>query len=369
MKTLKIMFMKNLLLLCTLALALNACKKSTSTSNTAPAAVLTLQKAGTATLSTGASNGTAASIGTKLFFANGYSMDIYDASTNKMTVSPVNLSSGRFDFTAVAANNQILFVGGASSSGSVPQKTVDVYDASKTPPVITSNLSLSTGRLAPAGASAGNHVVFAGGYNAGASNTVDIYDLTTKTFIANTHTLSVGRYALSAAAAGTKIVFAGGYTANAPYRQKVMDIYDVKTGQWDPSKELSIARSQLTATASGNLLFFAGGFTNTGVSTRVDIYNVATETWEPVQELSVARRNLASAAIGDYVVFGGGYAANDTPSAVVDIYNVKTKKWTTSTLSVARGFLVAAAGGNKLLFAGGNGVILNSNVVDIFELK
>ncbi len=118
------------------------------------------------------------------------------------------------------------------------------------------------------------------------------------------------------------------------------------------------------------MLFFAGGYSEDGLSARVDIYNVNTGNWEPTQGLSQGRYGLASAAIGDYVVFGGGFGKNGA-SDVVDIYNVRTKQWTTAKLSVARKYLVAAAAGNKLLFAGGQEKNIRgaSSVGDIFELK
>jgi N-acetylneuraminic acid mutarotase len=186
-------------------------------------------------------------------------------------------------------------------------------------------------------------------------------------------TLSQPRMGMVTATAGNKILFAGGFYGAANYLSTRVDIYDVVTNTW-ATAELSKARQGMTASAIGNKIFIAGGYNpDNGIDfSRVDIYDAASNGWSTA-ELSEARSYLASATIGDKMFFAGGSRwdnNNVVASTRVDIYNNTTNTWSTSSLSEARSGLSANTADNKIYFAGGGGespVQHVSNKIDIYD--
>lgn len=83
--------------------------------------------------------------------------------------------------------------------------------------------------------------------------------ITTPVVQAQPFDLSVARTYLAAAAAGTKIIFAGGF--NGSRVLNTVDIYDVTTRSWSSGPYLSVPRRYLTGAAAGNKIVFAGGST------------------------------------------------------------------------------------------------------------
>ncbi len=226
-----------------------------------------------------------------------------------------------------------------------------------------STATLSQVRAGPAAASAGNDVLFGGGWTpSNSSNVVDIYNTSTNTW--STASLSQARYAFPAASAGNDILFAGGYTGSS--YSNVVDIYNTSTNTWSTTT-LSQARDVPAASSVGNDIFFGGGYTGSSASNVVDIYNTSTSTWTTAS-LSQARYNLAVACAGNDVLFAGGETTSGAPSNVVDIYNTSTSVWSTATLSQARYNLAATSVNNDVLFAGGETTSgAPSNVVDIYN--
>ena len=185
-------------------------------------------------------------------------------------------------------------------------------------------------------------------------------------------TLSQGRVDLVTATAGNKILFAGGFTPLAHSTR--VDIYDVSTNKWSTA-ELSMGRMGMTAASVGNKIFFAGGGDpdNETVTSRVDIYDASTDRWSTA-ELSQGRTYIASATLGNKIFFAGGAYMNypDVSTNRVDIYDNSTDTWTTASLSEARSALTATVADNKIYFAGGSGNLSSypsrfSNRIDIYD--
>jgi hypothetical protein len=169
-------------------------------------------------------------------------------------------------------------------------------------------------------------------------------------------TLSQGRTCVSVASAGNKILFAGGWSANQQTSSRV-DIYDIPTKTWSTA-ELSVERSQMSAVANGNKIFFAGGSFETPTGNRtvdnVDIYDVMTNKWT-VARLSTPGNGMAAASLGDKVFFAGGstYMVSDKREKTVDIYNLATSTWSTTLLSEGKVGATAVAAKGKVYIAGG----------------
>jgi hypothetical protein len=191
--------------------------------------------------------------------------------------------------------------------------------------------------------------------------------------------LSKARTGMSIASAGNKIVFAGGYESNGSsgFRSSRVDIYDILSNTWS-NAELCVARDDMAAIALGNKVFFGGGEVGDGTwpVDSVDIYDVTTNTWI-VAHLSVAGHSIAAATVGNKVLFAGGdHGFNGTPglnrAKQVDIYDVTANTWSTAQLSNNKvvGHCAVTAG-SKVYFSGGetwqgtNPV--TSNVIDIYD--
>lgn len=184
-------------------------------------------------------------------------------------------------------------------------------------------------------------------------------------------TLSEARQYMYIATAGNKILFAGGFRSGNVISTRV-DIYDFVANTWSIA-ELSIVRHAMTVASVGNKILFAGGVVDsynnpTSKFTRVDIYDALANTWSTA-ELSVGRGFLTSATLGDKVFFAGGsyWDNRDYYSNQVDIYNNTTNTWSTAILSEARLRLTATTAGNKIYFAGGSNGSNASNLIDIYD--
>jgi hypothetical protein len=179
--------------------------------------------------------------------------------------------------------------------------------------------------------------------------------------------LSVAREGISVASAGNKILFAGGFSGSNSggwqYYSRV-DIFDVAAGIWSTA-ELSQARWDIATAVLGNKIYFAGGVAGAaegGYSSRVDIYDVVANTWTTTN-LSVARSRIAGAAAGNKVLFaagiGNGFFSPHWPASPVDIYNTSTNSMTAGSLpNTLTGDIIGIAGvaatsiGNKIYLAG-----------------
>jgi len=227
--------------------------------------------------------------------------------------------------------------------------------------------SLSHARTGIAAASAGNKIVFAGGYSfiSGISTNhsrVDIYDMGTQTW--SIAELSVPRFDIAAVVAGNKIFFAGGRAETSldtfEYYSTV-DIYDAATNTWSVTS-LTEARSVIAAATVGNKVFFAGGSINHTINSyeglgtsKVDIYDLNTQTWS-IATLSEPRGDIAAVTLQNKIYFAGG--GNNDPNGLgvtnrIDIYDDVTGSWSISSLQEPRSSMASIAAGNKIYLAGG----------------
>jgi len=219
--------------------------------------------------------------------------------------------------------------------------------------------SLSAGRTHMLTASAGNKILFVGGYPKGGiywsdAVPVDVYDLLTNTI--SRITLDPNwRDGAAIAAVGNKILFAGGGDAMGDLSTSIVDIYDASTNTWTTAG-LSVARQGLTAATIENKVVFAGGgyinasgiWTNTNT---VDIYDNSTNTWT-TGTLSEGRMDIAATTVGSKIYFGGGRIGM-VASKTIDIYDAATNTWSTSNLQIPKTGMASITADNKIFWAGG----------------
>jgi len=226
-------------------------------------------------------------------------------------------------------------------------------------PIINAQLipigTLSQARIEMAVASAGNKIVFAGGWKGtqfSETTRIDIFDIATNTWSTAELTLcdGGGRIWAAAATAGNKIFIAGGQNDGSSCSN--VDIYDVSTNTWTISN-LSRAADGLAAAAVGDKVFFAGGNWGIYAVSTVDIYNLTTNTWSTVS-LSTPRNFITAVSANNKVYFTGGDLWTGQMSNVIDIYDNSTGTWSTSSLQTARAYHAAIALNDVLYFAGGD---------------
>jgi hypothetical protein len=223
---------------------------------------------------------------------------------------------------------------------------------------------LSVARSHISVATAGNKIVFGGGYQSnGESSVVDIYDISTKTW--STANLSAAREGSAAIAAGNKIFFAGGGHFYSEYYSNV-DIYDVSNNSWSATS-LTVSKTGIGAAVVGNKVMFAGGYDELDNYTKeVEIYDLATNSWSK-ESLSEARGFINGVTVGEKVYFAGGvYYAGFyyySLSSKIDIYDNHTQTWATSSLSFINGGLAGVTDGQNIYWSGNgcNVEIFNSN--------
>jgi outer membrane lipoprotein-sorting protein len=190
-------------------------------------------------------------------------------------------------------------------------------------------------------------------------------------------TLGRPRGNMAVASAGNKIVFAGGFQDGPVFgfqESGFVDIYDLSNQTWSTAS-LSNSRSNISAVANGNKIFFAGGgyIYADNYSSNVDIYDVLTNTWT-VTALSEPKTLVAAATFENKVMFAGGYKVSADYTSIyavstVDIYDLSANSWSIKQLSEARGGISAVTGGNKVYFAGGSTDVAAgvSNKIDIYD--
>jgi hypothetical protein len=275
------------------------------------------------------------------------------ANANAVTTQVSELTEGTYQFEL-----KVTDAGGLFSKDTV-QVTVNAVVSTACDnsdrPIINAQLipvgTLSEPRDGMVVASAGNKILFAGGYSTGGVSTrVDVFD-----FAANTWSgaeLSSKRYSMAAVGAGNKIFFAGGvYSDGSDFRSTDVDIYDVATNTWSLS-HMSTEGDMLTTATTGNKIFFAGGNFGIYATSTVNIYNLTSNTWSTAS-LSAPRNFPAAVSANNKVYFTGGDPWTGQISNVIDIYNNTTGVWSTSYLQVPRTRHAAIVVNDILYIAGG----------------
>jgi hypothetical protein len=313
------------------------------------------------------------------FTLNGSSSYDPDGSiSNYLWIGPTgiaNPNSATTTITGVFQGTTSIILKVTDNSGAIGYDTVRISIIPANRPLINAQLVpfgiLSQGGGPVAVATAGNKIVFAGGWNVSSTSTigeatsrVDIYDIVTHNW--STAELSIARTNMAVAVSGNKIFFAGGgdtdgATWSIAYNN--VDIYDALTNTWSIDS-LSSPRSGVTGTAVGSKVFFAGGC----CSNAVDIYDLATNSWS-VATLSQERTAISAVTVNSKVYFAGGWWGNNTSSNRIDIYDNATTSWSTSSLVEPKSMMAGIAFSGKIYWAGGlSSLPVSSSKVEIKDV-
>ncbi len=182
-----------------------------------------------ATLPTTSGAGVGVAAGGKAFFVDRNptgKVDIYEPETDTWTTG--QLSQPRQLPACTAVGTKVFFAGGYTYSGDRSgSDVVDIYDTATD---TWSTATLSEGRWSLTAASLGRYALFAGGaVDRGfdptlCSDAVDIYDTLTGQML-QAETLSVARCRLAAASTGESIFFAGGDRESGTPAYENVDVY------------------------------------------------------------------------------------------------------------------------------------------------
>ncbi|HET6766135.1 MAG TPA: hypothetical protein VFH08_02010, partial [Chitinophagaceae bacterium] len=164
--------------------------------------------------------------------------------------------------------------------------------------------------------------------------------------------LSQARAFIETATVGTKVFFAGGSSSR-------VDIYDLSTNTWLVAN-LSEAKFGFTATVADNKIYFAGGYINDGIptSTKIDIYDNATASWS-TSTLSTPRAYHAAIFNNGKIYWAGGSTLSDVNgdccdslTCNVEIKDINTQASSFSSLSYPKCVSIAFEKNNKIGFFG-----------------
>jgi Kelch motif len=167
-----------------------------------------------------------------------------------------------------------------------------------------------------------------------------------------------------------EVLIAGGFggsgTESNPYRST--EIYDPRTGSFQPAGNMTIGRSGHTATFLKNgKLLIAGGWTGRyNVRRSAELYDPSTGVFTPTGDMVIERAGSIAALLPDgRVLLAGGEDRNENALASAEIYDPTTGKVTrTGDMTEPRGEATATAlrNGKVLIVGGGSGHYPSQNV-------
>ncbi len=173
-----------------------------------------------------------------------------------------------------------------------------------------------------------------------------------------------------------KVLIAGGFggsgTERNPYRST--EIYDPRTGNFQPAGDMTIGRSGHTATLLKNgKLLIAGGWTgHYNLRRSAELYDPATGVFTPTGDMVIERAgNLAALLPDGRVLVAGGEDRSEDAIAGAEIYDPATGKFTrTGDMTEPRGEATATAlrNGKVLIVGGGSGHYPSQSVYRSAEL-
>ena len=173
-----------------------------------------------------------------------------------------------------------------------------------------------------------------------------------------------------------KVLIAGGFggsgTENNPFRST--EIYDPRTGNFQPTGNMSIGRSGHTATLLKNgKVLIAGGWTGRyNLRRSAELYDPTTGIFTPTGDMVIERAGNTAALLADgRVLVAGGEDSGENALASAEVYDPSTGKFArTGDMTEPRGEATATAlrNGKVLVVGGGSGHYPSQNVYRSAEL-
>ncbi len=296
-----------------------------------------------------------------------------------------SLSIARSSLIANAINETIIFAGGVLQDGVGKTNQTDVVDILNTTTMKWRVSKLSQARQDIDTAKSMDKIIFAGGWyetaerNIVFSDVVDVFSYTENTFLTPLKLFEPRANMGICDVEGKEIFFSGGvsrYLVSETYYSDTIDVYDPVTNTFLTDKKfvLPMSRSHHGAACGDNLCMFGGGLFRGHYTvneyplylSRVDVLNI--KEWRAgnfdlmwsKQELKVPRHDLAAIFHDHKICFAGGMSQNGKTSQL-DCYFTLLGKWGAWQLSLPRSHTIALALNNVFVFGGG---LANGGTID-----
>ncbi|MCM1226116.1 MAG: hypothetical protein NC320_01665 [Clostridium sp.] len=265
-----------------------------------------------------------------LFGANGSShtnqskpITVYNNSLSRL--SPIELSSQRYDVASTTIGNYALFGGGngSSESSGVISNIVDAYDKNLSHSTPT---ALAQERSYAAATTIGDYALFGGGTNNGAIDTVEVYDknLNRTTPISSLVSPSWGG---AATTIGGYALFGGGVSDTIGIN--VVTAYDNNLNRITPTYLSENAYMPMATNTKNHAIFIIGQKASANVSANftniIDLYDETLQRHS--LKSSISAGGISGITIKDHLLIGGGYyqnRANSTPIYYnkIEVYDI-----------------------------------------------
>lgn len=247
------------------------------------------------------------------------SLWIFDAATERFSDFGASLATGRVGFTAVSLyNGDILVAGGERGLTGAPSAEIIRTADRVVVPTTGSMQVMRTG--AAAALLMDGRVLVSGGTSLAASDTVEVYDPATGTFMQLAGRLSVGRYAHTAVRIDTRrVLIYGGFTLTQQVAPP--EIYDPVAGISTPLPlaEANVRGNHRAHTMQdGGVLIIGGEDEDAMPLASVLRFDPASGAIAPFANLATARSVLALARLGDARVLVSGGVIRQSQSDITN---------------------------------------------------
>ncbi|NOS69619.1 MAG: hypothetical protein HOP33_06790 [Verrucomicrobia bacterium] len=280
-----------------------------------------------------------------------------------LTNSPMTIARQSHTATLLP-NGKVLVAGGLGSSGVT--NSAELYDPTTgtwlpTGPLNTAR-RVHTATLLPDG-----EVLVVGGLTTGnnAIASSELYNPATGTWTA-TNALSTARRLHTAnLLPNGKVLVTGGYNDNGGGNLSSCEIYDPATGTWTVANALAGERYAHTASLLSNgIVLVAGGHNGVNILSSAEVYDPVSGNWTATNSLATGRIvHTATILPNDMVLVVGGYA-NGGPTHSTELYDPVAGTWAGSgSLTGARNSHTATLlPSGKVLVAGGAGDNIGNSI-------
>ncbi len=253
---------------------------------------------------------------------------------------------------------------GGVGSGYSQSGLVEKYDLKTAKSTVSSQWSMPVATTNISAALVGKKAYIAGGYNAGsyqAINTLQIFDLSTKTWSIGP-SLPAPRWGSAMAASGGLVYVFGGADGSSDTASPVTYIYNPTSNSWKQGAEMpeALVFPAARVLANGKVRLY-GGFSSLyygSETAKVMEYSPATDTWKTLPDMPTARGGATVINSGSTVgvLHGAGMGATTD-----DFLNLVTGKWLVDPVEGAPLFLSTGAVLNK------QGYVFNGEDYDIYQ--
>lgn len=269
----------------------------------------------------------------------------------------------RGEFASVSYSGKIYNWGGVAPAAS---NTMDIYNIS------TDSWSTgATGGTARWGNSAvtynGKIYYLGGNDDFSALDTINIYDIATNSWSGGAAG-GTPRMWHSSAVSGGKIYSWGGVDDSFTPLDSI-DIYNIGTNSWSTGLAGGTARFSHSSVAYNGNIYSWGGADGFDFLNTIDIYNIATNTWSTGTAGGTPRWEFFSSSLyaGKIYSWGGTDSDGDLLNTM-DIYDIAGDSWSTGTSGgTARHNYGSAIYNGKIYYLAGETILSRINTVDIYD--